>query len=103
LFGRSFADHPKLINLAKLNEYRTRYWLSGGEEATKFDAGEHGDLKRSSTEKAQALAYLTKRLLAGTPETKTSGLQLRINGSTLNSIEVIQELGRRFLDVSRQL
>jgi hypothetical protein len=103
LYGKDYADHPKLINLVKLNGYRTRYWLAGKEEAEKFDAGDHGAIRRSTTEKAQALAFLARRVLSGTLETKTSGPHVPFAGATLDSVRVIRELGSRFLDVSREL
>ena len=102
-YGKGYADHPKLINIAKINEYRTRYFLNGQDEAAKYQAGEHGDIKRSVTEKALLLAFLAKRLLDGTLQTKGSGPYLPFAATRIDSIKTVMEIGERFRDVSRQL
>lgn len=102
-YGKGYADHPKLSNIAKINEYRTRYFLNGEEEARRFKAGDHGELKRSTTEKAKIIAFLAKRLLDGTLQTKGSGPYLHFAGAQVDSVKAVLELGERFLDVSRQL
>jgi REase_DpnII-MboI len=102
-YGKSYADHPKLINIAKINEYRTRYFLNGQDEAAKYTAGEHGDIRRSVTEKAQILAYLARKLLDGTLQTKGSGPYLPFANARIDSVKTVMEIGERFLDVSRQL
>jgi hypothetical protein len=102
-YGKGYADHPKLINIAKINEYHTRYFLNGGDEAAKYKTGEHGDIRRSVAEKAHLLAFLAKRLLDGTLQTKGSGPYLPFAGARIDSVKTVIELGERFLDVSRQL
>jgi DpnII restriction endonuclease len=102
-YGKGYADHPRFINITKINEYRTRYFLSGADEAKRYADGEHGDIKRSVTEKAKILAFLTKHVLDGTLQTKGSGPYLQFAGAQIDSVRVVLELGERFLDVSRQL
>ena len=102
-YGKGYADHPKLINIAKINEYHTRYFLNGIDEAAKYKAGEHGDIRRSVAEKAHLLAFLAKRLLDGTLQTKGSGPSLPFAGARVDSVKTVIEIGERFLDVSRQL
>jgi hypothetical protein len=102
-YGKGYADHPKLINIAKINEYHTRYFLNGGDEASKYKVGEHGDIRRSVAEKAHLLAFLAKRLLDGTLQTKGSGPYLPFAAARIDSVKTVVEIGERFLDVSRQL
>ncbi len=102
-YGRGYVDHSKLYNMAKLNEFRTRYLLTGKEEAEKFDNHEHGDIRRSATEKARLIAFLAKRLLQGTLETKTAGAFINFAGGMVDSIQVALAVGERFRYVARQL
>jgi len=102
-YGRDFAEHPKLINIAKLNDFRTQYFLSGKEEAELFDKGEHARIRRSVSEKVTILGYLTRKLLDGTLETRHGGQRLAFGGSSMDSVAVTVEVGARMLDVQRQL
>ena len=53
--GRNYAEHPKLVNIAKLNDFRIHYFLSGKEEAELFEKKDHARIRRSVTEKATVL------------------------------------------------
>lgn len=102
-YGVGYADHPKLSNLGKLNGFTTSHMLSGKEEAERFDRKQHGDIRRSIVEKAQMIAFLGRKLLDGTLETKSSGPYVRFGGAAIDSVQIALTLGERFLDVARQL
>ena len=51
-FGSGYIDHPKFSSILLLNSFTKRFILTGKEESEKFTAGDHGDIKRSTTEKA---------------------------------------------------
>lgn len=102
-YGRDFAEHPKLINIAKLNDFRTQYFLSGKEEADLFEKGDHARIRRSVSEKVAILGYLTKRLLDGTLETLHGGQRVEFAGTSIDSVAVAVSVGAKMLDVQRQL
>lgn len=102
-YGKDYADHPRLYNLGKLNGYRAQHLLLGKEEAEKFNKGEHGDIRRSTSDKARLIAFLLRRLLDGTLEAKGVGPYVGFAGSVLDSVRVAVAVGERFRDVQRQL
>jgi hypothetical protein len=102
-YGRDFAEHPRLINLARLNDFKTQYFLSGSEEADLFEKQEHARIRRSVSEKCAVLVFLTKRLVDGTLETRHGGQRLDFADSSIDSVAVVVALGSRMLDVERQL
>lgn len=102
-YGRDFADHPKLVNIAKLNDFQTQYFLSGKEEADRFEKGDLAAVRRSVAEKAKLLTFLTKRLVDGTLETKHSGLRLQFASGPLDSVQVVVTIANRMREVERQL
>lgn len=103
LYGHDYADHPRMRNVFRLNACETKHFLEGREETERFKNGQHGDIRRSVTEKAQLLARLTRLLLDGTLETKTAGPRLRFADASVDAVRVLVTIGERFLDVSRQL
>jgi hypothetical protein len=102
-YGRDFAEHPKLFNLARLNDFKTQYFLSGKEEADLFEKEEHARIRRSVSEKAAILVFLTKKLVDGTLETRHGGQRLDFAGGSIDSVAVVVAVGARMLDVERQL
>jgi hypothetical protein len=102
-YGEEFADHPKLYNLGKLNRFATHHILDGKEEAERFDRNQHGDIRGSIVEKAQMIAFLLRKLLDGTLETKGAGPYLQFAGASIDSVHIALALGERFRDVERQL
>src|SRR3954471_697237 len=82
---------------------RSAYMLSGKEEAEKFSAGQHGDIRRSTAEKAQLIAFLLKRPLDDKLVTKNSSALVRFADRRLDAVRIVEELGRRFEYVRRQL
>jgi hypothetical protein len=101
--GHDYAEHPRLINIARLNEFRTQFFLSGRDEAELFEKGEHATIRRSVIEKAALIGFLTRKLLDGTLETIHGGQRLDLAGSSLDSVAVTVTIGERMLDVQRQL
>jgi hypothetical protein len=102
-YGGGYADHPKLYNLGKLNGFATKHILSGPEEAERFDKKQHGDIRRSIVEKAQMIAFLARKLLDGTLETKGAGPYVSFAAASIDSVQIALALGERFRDVARQL
>lgn len=102
-YGAGYADHPKLSSLGTLNRFPTKHMLSGKEEADRFDKNEHGEIRRSIVEKAQLIAFLLRKLLDGTLETKGAGPYLQFAGASIDSVRIALALGERFRDVERQL
>ena len=101
--GHDYAEHPRLINIARLNQFRIQFFQSGEEEAALFEKGEHAKIRRSVIEKAAVLGFLTRKLLEGTLETRHGGQRLDFAGSSLDSVAVTVTIGARMLDVQRQL
>jgi len=102
-FGEDYAAHPKLYTCGTLNSFPKRYLLSGKEEAEKFKAGEHGEIRRSTAEKAQLIAFLLNRLLKDNLLTKNSASNIRFCGGRLDAVRLVETLGDRFENVRRQL
>lgn len=102
-YGHNYADHPRLYNMAKLNDYHLTHFLFGKDEAERFERKEHGEVRRSVNEKVKLVAYLAERLLTGRLETKHYGPRVGFAGSTLDAVRTVIGLGERFWDVSRQM
>ena len=102
-YGSDYADHPRLLGLGKLNRFVTRHLLTGKEEAERFGQGNHGDIKRSTLEKANLIAFLAKRTIEGILETKHSAAFLAFAGAHLDPVHIAISLGEKFRDVERQL
>ena len=102
-YGAEYAAHPKLATLGTLNQFNRRYFLSGKDEAEKFEAKEYGDIQRSITEKAQLIAYLGTRFLNGLLETNSSGPRVSFANEVVDAVQVVLRIGERFKTVSRQL
>jgi len=102
-YGANYADHPKLGTLCTLNEFNKRYFLTGKEEAERFDAKEYGDIRRSTTEKAHLVAFLGMRFLNGDLVTKTSGPRVQFARQAVDAAQIILHIGERFETVRRQL
>jgi REase_DpnII-MboI len=102
-YGDEYADDPKMYNLGKLNRFATTHILNGTEEAERFDRKQHGDVRRSVVEKAQMIAFLLRRFLSGTLETKGAGPYVQFAGGSIDSVQIALALGERFRYVERQL
>jgi hypothetical protein len=102
-YGDEYADHPKMYNLGKLNRFATTHVLDGKEEAERFERNQHGDIRRSIVEKAHMIAFLLRKLLDGTLETKGAGPYVQFAGGSIDSVQIALALGERFRDVQRQL
>lgn len=102
-YGEDFADHPQLTNLVDLNGLRRRHFLAGVEEAAHMKAGDHAAIRRSLAEKLSHLSEFVKRIVDGTLETKWHGRRVEFAGIHLDSIQVVESLGVRLVDVARQL
>jgi hypothetical protein len=102
-YGGEYADHPKLSAMGDLNGFSKRYMLSGKEEAEKFGAAQHGDVRRSTTEKALLVSFLLGRLLSDKLVTKNSVSSVVFAGRRLDAVRIVEQLGERFEYVKRQL
>lgn len=94
-FGPGYADHPKLRWLGDLNGFSKWYMLSGKEESEKFKAGMHGDIRRSTSEKAQLISFLLQKLLRDELLTKNSGISVKFCDRRLDAIRIVEEIGSR--------
>lgn len=102
-YGKEYVEHPKLPTLISLNKLQKRFYLSGKDESDKFEAKEFGDIKRSILEKSHLLASLTKKLLKGTIETRSSGPRIVFASEKIDAVETVLEIGKKFKQVSRQI
>jgi REase_DpnII-MboI len=102
-YGDDFSDHPKMSTLAVINGFKKRHFLSGKEESEKFENGEFGDIKRSTTEKTRAIKMLLDKFRDGSLETKHSGPKIKFAGEKIDAVKTIIELSQRFKVISRQL
>jgi hypothetical protein len=101
--GTDYAPHPRLISIAALNGLSRHHALTGGEEAEKFASGDHGSVRRSIDEKARWIADLSDHFLSGRLKTLRSVGSLDFGGSHLDAVQVVIQIGRRFLYVQREL
>lgn len=102
-FGQSFVAHPKLPNLIALNGMHRRHYLSGPEEAQKFEDDDIGAVRSSATEKARFIGWIFERLVAGKLKTAGSAGSVDFAGTKLDAVAVAVELGGRFRYVERAL
>lgn len=100
-YGGAYANDPKLMSMSVLNDFNKRFALSGAVEADKFKNREFGDMVRSTTEKAQLIAFLTKRFLEGTLKTNSS--KVSFADENLDAYKVVLEIGQKFFKVRNQL
>jgi len=102
-YGAFYSDHPKLLNMSIINRFSKRHMLTGKEESEKFQQKLFGDIKRSISEKANLIAFLLKRFLNGTVETKNSGPRLCWSGQKIDVQEIIGTIAHRFKSFSRTI
>jgi len=102
-YGSDYAPHPRLISVAVLNGLRRHHALAGKDEADRFEAGDHGSIRRSIDEKARWIAVLGESFLAGSLKTVRSVGRLSYAGGKLDAVQTIIQLGHRFLYVQREL
>jgi hypothetical protein len=102
-YGDDYAKHPKLRNLALLNDFNMRYFLSGKDEAEKRKVGDYGAIDRSTSEKTRIIANLFRRLAQGTLRTLHSVGAVEFAASHLDAVRIVLRLGDRFREVERSL
>lgn len=62
IYGSGYSAHPCLANLLDLNRISRLNVLSGGEEATAFEAGEHVKLRLPRKRRNACRAYTDDRV-----------------------------------------
>lgn len=102
-FGESFVRHPKLPNLIALNGMHRRQFLSGPEEAQKFDDKDYGAIRSSVTEKARFVGSIFELLVSGKLKTEGSAGSVEFAGTRIDAVGVAAEIGRRFRYAERAL
>ena len=102
-YGTDYAPHPRLVSVAALNGISRHHALAGKDEADRFEAGDHGSIRRSIDEKAHWIAVLGESFLAGSLKTVRSVGRLSYAGGELDAVQTVVQLGRRFLYVQREL
>ena len=103
LYGEGYAPHPKLLNLAALNKLSQRYWLKGAEEPERAAAGDFAAVQRSTSEKARAVARLTRQLLHGELVTQESVGDVSFADGRIDAVKTVLTVGQRMLLVERSL
>lgn len=102
-YGDQFVRHPKLRNLCSLNGYFMPSFKDGKDEAKAFAEGDYGLCERSVGEKAHHLATILRHFLAGDLQTANSVGMLEFAKGHLDAVQVVLDLGQRFLYVEREL
>ncbi len=103
IYGKGYADHPRLTSIAALNEYQSPNMLSGKDEAERLSTKSFNEIRRSVSEKAKLIAFILKRVIAGTLETKNGGRRVPFAGTNVDNVRLLVAVGEKFLDVSREL
>jgi hypothetical protein len=103
LHGKDYISHPKLASLANLNQFDTRFMLTGREEAERYLKGEHGDVRRSTAAKVQLIRRLLRAVLEGSLVTDNSRRFVGFAGARMDTTELIGAIARRGELVVRQL
>jgi hypothetical protein len=102
-YGDEYARHPKLPNLAALNNLQKRFFLAGREEAAKFASGDIGAVRNSVSEKAHIVETLLRLLLDGSLRTQGSAGAIDFAGTRLDAVATVVAIGERFRYVERSL
>jgi hypothetical protein len=103
LYGEAYAPHPKLQNLAALNKLSQRYWLKGAEEPERAAGGDFAAVQRSTSEKARAVARLTRLLLNGDLATQESVGDIFFADGRIDAVKTVLTVAQRMLLVERSL
>lgn len=69
VYGTAYANHPRLQSICALNQISMKDFLSGGDEAAAFDAGDYVKLHQSTLRKVDIIANLFGRYEVGSLET----------------------------------
>lgn len=77
IYGVSYAGHPRLENIVKLNHITGKAFLTGKDEATAFEQGEFVKLHQSTLRKVDILANIFGRTLNGSLRTNSSWWEAR--------------------------
>lgn len=72
IYGRGYANDPKIMDLASLNNYDSTYLLSGAQEAESFKKGEYLKLHQSTLKKVDVLSYILEATSKGSLQTRAS-------------------------------
>lgn len=72
LHGISYAPHPRLASLTKINKITDRDMLTGDEEAKAFEAGQFVKMHMSTLRKADVMAGILGRAVDGSLITKAT-------------------------------
>lgn len=103
LYGEAYATHPKLFSLAALNKLSQRYWLKGAEEPERATSGDFAAVQRSTSEKARAVAKLTRLLLDGVLITQESVGDVSFADGRIDAVKTVLTVAQRMLLVERSL
>jgi REase_DpnII-MboI len=103
LHGEAYAPHPKLFNLAALNKLSQRYWLKGVEEPDRAASGDYAAVQRSTSEKARAVAKLSRLLLDGELVTQESVGDVSFAEGRIDAVKTVLAVAQRMLLVERSL
>lgn len=103
LYGEAYVPHPKLLNLAALNKLSQRYWLKGAEEPERAANGDFAAVQRSTSEKARAIARLTRLLLEGDLITQESVGDISFADGRIDVVKTVLTVAQRMLLVERSL
>jgi hypothetical protein len=87
IYGATYASHPRLQNIVKLNNITDRSFLVGAEEAEAFNRGEFVRLHQSTLRKVDIMANLFGRTLDKTLKTQSSWWEARgLNPQALSEL-----------------
>ncbi len=86
IYGGSYAEHPRLKNVIKMNLSEPRDMLSGSDEADAFERGDYVALHQSTLRKVDVLANIAQKAHEGILKTNTTWWQMR-GGRVKNVVE----------------
>src|SRR5690554_495088 len=71
IYGKKYADHPRLVSILKQNKISSKNWLNGDEEATAFENKEFVKLHQSTLAKVDVFENIIKLTAEGQLKTKS--------------------------------
>ncbi|MCC5995615.1 MAG: hypothetical protein JJU18_04495 [Oceanicaulis sp.] len=72
IYGPEYAQKPVLVNVCKMNNIESEFFLAGSEEAKAFDAHEYMKLHQSTLKKVDFISYIAEYALQNKLKTKAN-------------------------------
>lgn len=72
IYGRGYAENPRIMDLSDLNHFNKSYLLSGAKEAESFKKNEYLKLHQSTLSKVDVISHIIDLAASGSLKTRAS-------------------------------